>query len=79
MLPWCKDERDEIVHTEYIRFLAQLDSKQRTKATKHAITAATSLLKIKRRGVAAGVTSIGGKIKYDSESRKRVAWHEQGN
>ena len=22
MLPWCKDERDEIMHTEYIKFLA---------------------------------------------------------
>lgn len=48
MLPWCKDERDEIVHTEYIRFLAQMDSKQRSKATKHAIGAASSLLRVKR-------------------------------
>ena len=45
MLPWCKDERDEIMHTEYIKFLAQMDSKQRSKATKHAIYAASSLLK----------------------------------
>ena len=48
MLPWCKDERDEIVLTEYIRFLAQMDSKQRSKATKHAIGAASSLLRVKR-------------------------------
>ena len=48
MLPWCKDERDEIVHTEYIRFLAQMDSKSRSKATKHAIVAASSLLRAKR-------------------------------
>ena len=26
MLPWCKDERDEIVHTEYIHFLAQMNA-----------------------------------------------------
>ena len=48
MLPWCKDERDEIVHTEYIRFLAAMDSRQRSKAAKHAIVAASSLLRAKR-------------------------------
>ena len=53
MLPWCRDERDEIVHTEYIRFLAAMDSKQRSKATKHAIVAASSLLRAKRTKVPA--------------------------
>jgi hypothetical protein len=45
MLPWCHDERDEIVQTEYIRLLARMEN---TKATKHAIMAASSLLRVKR-------------------------------
>lgn len=71
MLPWCRDERDEIVHTEYIRFLAQMDSKTRSKATKHAIVAASSLLRVKR-----GV-KVEGKGKEEQKGGRRVAWHEQ--
>lgn len=90
MLPWCKDERDEIMHTEYIRFLAQMDSKQRSKATKHAISAASSLLRIKRGvGSKTHMTDMGGSRAKSSQvapttdgpaqSLRRVAWHEQEN
>ena len=48
MLPWCSDERDEVVHSEYIRLLASLDLKSRIKASKHAINAASTLLRASR-------------------------------
>lgn len=65
-LPWCKDERDELVHRKYIRILAKMNGEMRTKASKHAIEAASSLLQAKQE-------------KGKKESGTRVAWHSQKN
>ena len=77
MLPWCKDEREETVQAEYIKLLARMDSKSRSRATKHAIVAASSLLRGGR-----GSSSAKVDVKAQSESAsslekgKRVAWHD---
>lgn len=78
MLPWCRDERDEIVHTDYIRFLAQMNSKQRSKAAKHAIVAASSLLRVKRTEKLGNGRSKSNEMGGPAVNR-RVAWHEQEN
>jgi len=70
MLPWVNDERSDSVQTEFIHMLAKMDSRQRLKASKHAIIAATALLRQSR-----SVRRDRGK----EEERRRVAWHEQGN
>ena len=79
MLPWCKDERDEIVHTEYIRFLAQMNAQQRSKAAKHAVVAASSLLRTKRSVVNKVVDSSAGKPSGENGEARRVAWRDEQN
>jgi len=77
MLPWCKDERDEIVHTDYIRFLAQMNAHQRSKAAKHAVTAASSLLRnssATRQRIGAKHSNVDGKVEG-----RRVAWRDIEN
>ena len=64
-LPWCKDEREELIHRKYIRILAKMNGAMRTKASKHAIEAASSLLEAKQKAGKQTVT--------------RVAWYSQNN
>lgn len=61
-LPWCKDEREELVHRKYIRILAKMNGEMRTKASKHAIEAASSLLQAKQ-------------VNGTKKTGPRVAWH----
>ena len=58
VLPWCQDEKDRQIHTDYVKLLASMDSKSRAKASKHAIAAACSLLKEQRK---LKISTSGGK------------------
>jgi len=77
MLPWCHDEKEETVHTEYIRFLAHMDSKQSSKATKHAIMAASSLLRANRVVKFDKNKGHNDATKSAEKPQRRVAWHSE--
>ena len=42
VLPWCQDEKDRQIHTDYVKLLASMDSKSRAKASKHAMISTRS-------------------------------------
>ena len=69
MLPWCQDEKDEVLHNDFIKLLASMDSKTRKNATKHAVAAAEVLLKARRPspGKKSGDIKMGDRL---------VAWHK---
>ena len=78
MLPWCQDERDEIVHTEYIHLLASMDRESRSRATKHAIAAASTLLRANRTKKKTDASSATGDLgggTTSSEGKRKVIWH----
>lgn len=69
MLPWCQDEKDEVLHNDFIKLLASMDSKTRKNATKHAVAAAEVLLKARR-------PSPGKKNSDIKLGDRVVAWHK---
>ena len=69
MLPWCQDEKDEVLHNDFIKLLASMDSKTRKNATKHAVAAAEVLLKARR-------PSPGKKSSDIKMGDRLVAWHK---
>lgn len=72
MLPWCQDEKDEVLHNDFVKLLASMDSKTRRSASKHAVAAAEVLLKARKTDPDAQVQS-----RYRRGGDRMVAWHKQ--
>ena len=69
MLPWCQDEKDEVLHNDFIKLLASMDSKTRRNASKHAVAAAEVLLKARR------ASPEEKSRKQMRKGDRKVAWH----
>ena len=71
MLPWCQDEKDELLHNDFIKMLASMDSKTRKNASKHAVAAAEVLLRARKSDPDCSLPRS-----YMKKGDRRVVWHK---